>query len=100
MRRPPPPAQPRPWQVIGIRWCRFRPATGAPRPARRTLGTQTGRVPGNAEVGVVATDYYAVLGVRRDATAEEIKRSYRKLARDLHPDVNTDQAAQARFKEV
>jgi molecular chaperone DnaJ len=51
-------------------------------------------------VGVVATDYYAVLGVRRDATSEEIKRAYRKLARDLHPDVNPDPAAQEKFKEV
>jgi molecular chaperone DnaJ len=38
--------------------------------------------------------------VSRDATAEEIKRSYRKLARELHPDVNPDPATQDRFKEV
>jgi molecular chaperone DnaJ len=48
----------------------------------------------------VATDYYATLGVARDATPEEIKRAYRKLARELHPDVNPDAETQDRFKEV
>ncbi|MDQ3734319.1 MAG: molecular chaperone DnaJ, partial [Actinomycetota bacterium] len=48
----------------------------------------------------MATDYYAALGVRRGASNEEIKRAYRKLVRDLHPDVNPDPVAQERFKQV
>ena len=47
-----------------------------------------------------ARDYYGILGVGRDAGPDEIKRAYRKLARELHPDVNPDAAAQERFAEV
>jgi molecular chaperone DnaJ len=48
----------------------------------------------------VAKDYYGILGVARDASADEIKRAYRKLARQLHPDVNPDPEVQDRFKEI
>jgi molecular chaperone DnaJ len=48
----------------------------------------------------VARDYYGLLGVSKNATDTEIKRAYRKLARELHPDVNPDEAAQAKFKEI
>ncbi|WP_238010302.1 molecular chaperone DnaJ [Dactylosporangium sp. AC04546] len=48
----------------------------------------------------MAKDYYGILGVKRDSTADEIKRAYRRLAREFHPDVNPDPAAQEKFKEI
>jgi curved DNA-binding protein len=45
-------------------------------------------------------DYYATLGVGRDADADTIKKAYRKLARRYHPDVSKEPDAEARFKEI
>ena len=48
----------------------------------------------------VARDLYQVLGVQPNATDDDIRKAYRRLARELHPDVNQDPAAEERFKEI
>jgi len=51
-------------------------------------------------VDVEFTDYYKVLGVDASASAEEIKRAYKKLARKYHPDVSQEEDAQTKFQDV
>ena len=45
-------------------------------------------------------DYYELLGVQADATTEQIKKAYRKLAKQYHPDVNNSSDAADRFREI
>lgn len=48
----------------------------------------------------MARDYYDILGVSRSADPDELKRSYRRLARKYHPDVNKEPGAEDKFKEI
>lgn len=50
--------------------------------------------------GVEYKDYYKIMGVGRDASADDIKRAYRRLARKYHPDVSKEKDAEERFKEI
>src|SRR5512137_1043877 len=50
--------------------------------------------------GMKYKDYYAILGLKRDATADDIKAAYRRLARKYHPDVSKEKNAEEKFKEM
>ena len=45
-------------------------------------------------------DYYKMFGLERNATAKDIKKAYRKLARKYHPDINKEKTAEENFKKV
>ena len=45
-------------------------------------------------------DYYEILGVKKDASQDDIQKAYRKLARKLHPDVNKAADAESKFKDI
>ena len=51
-------------------------------------------------MGVSYRNYYEILGVKRDATEDQIRKAYRKLAKQFHPDVNKDPGAEAKYKEI
>jgi curved DNA-binding protein len=51
-------------------------------------------------MSVASEDYYEALGLPRDASAEDIRRAYRALARQYHPDINKEPGAEDRFKEL
>jgi len=48
----------------------------------------------------MSKDYYKTLGVKKDASQEEIKKAYKKLAKKYHPDINKHEEASDKFKEI
>ena len=53
-----------------------------------------------AEAALSAKDYYKVLGLSRDASEQEVKKAFRQLARQYHPDKNKADDAEEKFREI
>ena len=51
-------------------------------------------------MGIEYKDYYKILGVSRDAKPDEIRKAYRKLSKQYHPDVSTEKDAEEKYKEM
>src|SRR5438132_936649 len=76
------------------------PSSPSARPRTSSRGSSSTRMP-RADARSMPRDAYEVLGVARDASEQEIKKAFRALARELHPDVNAhDPDAEEKFKEA
>lgn len=70
-----------------------------PEPTARSGRLEAG-YPWRLEMATTERDYYELLGIARDASEADVKRAFRRLARELHPDVSTQPDAHERFKEI
>src|SRR5205823_6320533 len=76
---------------------------GAPLRARgraRALAVRRRGLRGGLEMATSDHDYYELLGIARGAGEQEVKKAFRRLARELHPDVSEEADAEVRFREI
>jgi molecular chaperone DnaJ len=88
--------------IVSCRHGRGQSAFAHPYPFARRPPSSKPSAPSSRAASVIArgADYYAALGVSKNADKKEIKSAYRQKAREFHPDVNKEPGAEAKFKEV